>query len=982
MSDKHPESATTVAVDGLENLLKKALPRTSGHFDPVGEDRVWLLLSGMVDIFLVDRAAGGRRFHLLSRHAGQIIHGFRTPPLGYDLLAIPEAGSSLAEADWSSLRLALSDDPAGELDMLDLMDLRTTLWEGMESWILALGAVAAPSMPPAGGIRINPQSQLELPAGAIIASVAHGVAWLPATQVSWQDRSADSPEPCEHLPVFPHLWLQTETPFSGSPIPLQIWLREGSALDDLHSIQARVLSIAVSRLAERTRDDSALLQNAYQRREQTLDRTISDLTEALEGRDATTVTAESGTLIPAVQAVFRHMDVSPLFDAASQQRIAQADDPVDMLAHELGVPYRQVRLEKDWWRSFEEPLLIRHRADGSYVAVLPSQGARAAQLIEPGAGRARALTANDVERLEESAICFQVCFDTGPVLPFAAIRFLVQKARPDLLRFAFVIPALTILTVATTVLVAWLLSDVLPNRDTDNLYTVVAGLLLLSVAIAVVSMGLHGLLACVSDASSFRFATALWERVLRLPMSYFQQFTAADLSSRLMSPYEIAQRIERATDPAQVVRLTGLFGLPIILVLSPATGLALCGLTLLYVLLLLQSARQSMRAGEEAAELDGNASAQLYQLLTAVPKLRVTHTEAYAFARWAATFRNLMLWRRRQINADLQPQLIRTAYQYASYIAVVLVFVATETDGDASSLAAGAGTMGGVLFGLVLFNQALFAFADIVPQLVQATPLMMRLQPLLETPEEDSGGEELPGRLDGEVRLENVKFSYPSGREVLDGLSLTIAAGEFVALVGASGCGKSTLLRLLLGFERPDSGTIQFDGKDMTRLNKRLLRRQFGVVLQNSEEVVTGTIRQAVTAGERVTDDAVWSVLEQVGIDDMVKALPMGLDTTATSLSGGQKQRLAIARAMIVEPRFLIFDEATSALDNRSQAQVAAATERINVTRIVVAHRLSTIRNAHRICVIDDGRVVQQGRFDDLIEQDGPFRRLVEAQVT
>jgi ABC-type bacteriocin/lantibiotic exporter with double-glycine peptidase domain len=215
-------------------------------------------------------------------------------------------------------------------------------------------------------------------------------------------------------------------------------------------------------------------------------------------------------------------------------------------------------------------------------------------------------------------------------------------------------------------------------------------------------------------------------------------------------------------------------------------------------------------------------------------------------------------------------------------------------------------------------------------------------------------------------------------------VSLEANAGEFVAIVGPSGSGKSTLLRLLLGFETPESGTVYYDGQDLSGLDVNALRRQLGVVLQNSS-ILAGTIRDNIIAGGAATLDEAWAAARAAGLEDDLRSFPMGMFTMVseggTNLSGGQRQRLLIARALAGSPRVLFFDEATSALDNRTQAIVADSLDRLHITRLVIAHRLSTVQTADRICVIENGRVAQQGTFQQLSQQEGLFARMMARQM-
>jgi ABC-type bacteriocin/lantibiotic exporter with double-glycine peptidase domain len=214
-------------------------------------------------------------------------------------------------------------------------------------------------------------------------------------------------------------------------------------------------------------------------------------------------------------------------------------------------------------------------------------------------------------------------------------------------------------------------------------------------------------------------------------------------------------------------------------------------------------------------------------------------------------------------------------------------------------------------------------------------------------------------------------------------VSLTVIPGEHLAIVGPSGCGKSTLLRILLGLQDAESGSILVDGKDLNSLDRPAVRRQIGSVLQSSQ-LISGTIRANLDMGRGFTTEQLFDALTMASIADDVRDMPLGLDTPVSdgggTISGGQRQRLLIARALTGNPRMLVFDEATSALDNITQAAVVDALERLRLTRIVVAHRLSTIRRADRIIVMDAGRIVDSGTYDQLVDRPGPFRDLALRQ--
>ena len=269
-------------------------------------------------------------------------------------------------------------------------------------------------------------------------------------------------------------------------------------------------------------------------------------------------------------------------------------------------------------------------------------------------------------------------------------------------------------------------------------------------------------------------------------------------------------------------------------------------------------------------------------------------------------------------------------------------------------------------------------------RIVEVWPDWERARPILQAEMEAPVHAADPGRLEGRVELTNITFGYDDKAPVLEDVSLAVAPGEHVAIVGPSGSGKSTLVRVILGLEQPGRGTVLFDGQDLAGLDPTLVRRQIGVVTQTGR-LMAGSIMENVRGASDLSYEDCLAACIAAGLEDDLKAFPMGLHTPltegGTTLSGGQRQRLLIARALVNRPRILVFDEATSALDNRTQGIVTESLNRLDVTRIVVAHRLSTIRDADRIFVLEAGKVRERGTYDELMQADGLFRQLAERQL-
>lgn len=264
-------------------------------------------------------------------------------------------------------------------------------------------------------------------------------------------------------------------------------------------------------------------------------------------------------------------------------------------------------------------------------------------------------------------------------------------------------------------------------------------------------------------------------------------------------------------------------------------------------------------------------------------------------------------------------------------------------------------------------------------------PMFEQIKPVLDEKPEVREAATQPGELTGALEARGVSFRYTDdGPLVLDDVNVSIQPGEFVAVVGESGCGKSTLLRLLIGFDAPAYGSVLYDGQDLSALDQAAVRRQCGVVLQNAQPL-SGSILDCICGAESFTQEEAMAAAEMAGLAEDIKRMPMGLHTMISgggAVSGGQRQRLMIAQALIRRPRILFFDEATSALDNETQRIVIDSTKALRASRVVIAHRLSTVMDADRVIVMSAGRVVQQGSPEELLaDTGGRLHELVRRQM-
>ncbi len=686
------------------------------------------------------------------------------------------------------------------------------------------------------------------------------------------------------------------------------------------------------------------------------------LREALEERTAT----------PAWRGDALASALACLADATGLALEEPADRPEDDRARLEAVARRAglrlLPLEGDPAR-LEQPAL-GFRRDGAPLVILPASG-QCAVFAAPGHVARPPLAACP---MLTALYTFVAPFGAGPTRLPRVLAHAVKGASGGLA----LLGALSLAGALVGLLLPWaqqaVLDGAVPDGDRGLLLLIGGGLLLTTLCRAAVQWCMNLVLLRVQSRASLRTGLAVHDRVLRLPYTFFRRFSSGDLLQRIGAVEQARGLLEQSLAGALLGGAFALCSFALLLFLSAPLAAIAGLLVLLRGLSTVLVGWLRLRAQREAARLEGENFAWNVQLLEGLSKLRTASAERRAFATWGLRFAG-------QLRAGL------TAGRLSDNFAVLQGAL-----GQAGTLALflGAGLLaagGGLGLGVFVAFQATFAgflgttdsLAGSVLSLFRLRVLLERARPVLETPCEPTGGID-PGRLEGHVRLEGVSFSYDGAERVLDDVTVEARAGEMIALVGASGCGKSTVCRLLLGLEEPTAGRVLFDGRALGSLDRQALRRQLGVVLQNPS-CFGGSLFELIAAGRPVTEREVWEACRAAAIDEELRALPLGLKTRvgagARELSGGQLQRLLLARALVGSPAVLVLDEATSALDNARQEQVLAHLRGLGRTRVVVAHRVESVRDADRIYLFEKGRVVDSGSFRELVERRAELRRLL-----
>ena len=642
-----------------------------------------------------------------------------------------------------------------------------------------------------------------------------------------------------------------------------------------------------------------------------------------------------------------------------------------------GIMMRKIQLTGKWWRESVGPLL-GHSHDGHLLALLPTNW-NLGYTYTNLEGHVKKIRQRDMdETIAQDAIAF-----TQP-LPLRQLRI------RDLLRFCWsVVPRPNYVMVVLTALVVVLLGmftpmanklifdSVIPTGDAADLMPICGLLVGATLATMLLTLTRNVYIDRVQDVMELHVQNAVMARTFLLSPKFFAHHPSGELSDRLNNVTILCKLINENIVGAVLTAVLSIVYLIQLWIYGQSLlwpALFILGLQGV-VMLLLYRRKATIRTEytRKASELSGME----YNMLAGIQKLKLTGSERRAFTRWLDRYTDAS---RLIYNPGTRSHLYPALLQLLSIGGMALIYAFALNDEVATSdfiaFSSAFGMMGA----------AVAQLSDITDDMAMVHPLLESTRPILEAVPETEDRAAQVDDLFGSIEVSGLTFRYEKDAPpVIDDLSFTITPGEYVAIVGKSGCGKSTLLRLLLGFETPQQGSIYYDNHDLSLVDKASLRRHIGTCLQ-SGSLFTGSLMHNITVtAPWATEEQVWEALRLAAIDDDVRRMPMQLNTIVSEggggFSGGQKQRLLIARALIAQPSILLMDEATSALDNISQRQVTDSLAQLGCTRIVVAHRLSTIRHCDRIIVLDQGHIAEEGTYDELMEKQGLFYQMSLRQL-
>lgn len=718
-----------------------------------------------------------------------------------------------------------------------------------------------------------------------------------------------------------------------------------------------------SQIEARQRLDTELLGRSYAE----LAASVSD------GRDAPSfrpsdLEMEDGAIITCL----RHCGARP---GNAPDDLTDFEERLDWLCRPSGTMHRTVKLTGTWYHD-AFGAMIGWLDTGEPVALLPGM-AGGYYYHEPGNGRKVRINAKTAAHLQEKAVYFYRALPQGELDIRDLLLFIVRVFdRSDYL-FIF---AAALATTLVGLLPAWAnqlaFGTVVPSGQEDLIAPI--GALLVGVSISSLLFGIcrNIVMARVSTKLRISAEAATFSRVLLLPTSFFKQYESGSLASRISQVTALMQQLTSMVLGSGLTAFLSLAYVGQIAVFAPVLVVPAVVIAVIQAALTAIVTIVSSRHLRAAMEAQTGLSGLVTALLNGIQKIKLAGAENRAFAKWAHQYAG---YARPMYNRPVVERALPAIVALIGTIGTIAIYYLAGS----SKMSPADYIAFNVAYGQV--TGAIMGLASIATQVAQIGPILTMVKPILEASPEMADDKPSVERLTGGIEMSNVTFRYDNNSPyVLRNLSLKIEPGEYVALVGKSGCGKSTIMRLMLGFEKPLRGSIFYGQYDVSKVDLRSLRQSIGVVMQDGK-VFMGDIASNITiAAPNATLDDAWEAAEIAGIADDIRRMPMGMQTMLTEggsgISGGQRQRIMIARAVCGKRRILMLDEATSALDNMTQKHVADSLEQLKCTRVVVAHRLSTVRHCDRILVVDGGQIAEQGTYDELIAKNGLFADLVARQ--
>ncbi len=941
------------------------------------KESAWLIIKGKIDVFRVNKVnnkVNGARHHFVSFDENNLMLGFNSDSLGIGLsfLAVGAVNTEIIKISLDEIKnLSLCDEHKN--DFVNIID----------NWIDKLSeGVTRPAFPkPRADILISNSNSIFLPIPGKIKTHKE-IYWITESKLNGLFAGMEEIEFSSNsnpFPLSPQAWLETlneaDFQFKTTKVVLEenkIWQGLDSFYDVL--IYCEFLNGSMIKADELGRMN---LKAELQKRKEK--EALSELSKIIDNYEIRSdeLISESDPIYKTMCIIAEKMNV-PVINPDNETKRISKENPIKLIAEASGLRARNVNLDGDWWKH-DSGHLFAFKKDKSPIALI--RKGKKYLAVDVKNNSEFVIDEENNSTIETSAFMLYKGFDDKRKISLKDIfSFGIKDVNKDLVMIFLIASLASLLGLLVPIFTGIIYDKLIPGQEKLNLGFFVIILITTSFVIIVFKISQSIVNIRVQAKLDYQLEAAVWDRVLKLPVKFFSKFNSGDLAKRVKGIQQIRETVTSISLSSLFDITFSIFNFTLLFFYSSSLALWSIIPMVLSTVVIFSLGYNQLKLRRNIQVLEQYIQGFLLQIINGISKLRASATETSAFSEWAKKF---TLLRKYEFKSRLLTNYQEIFFSGFPIFTSILFFYVVIINIDSQNLSTGE---------FIAFNTAFSSFligiisvSQKVIQLINLEAIYVNAKPILEQLPEDTEGKPKAKELSGMIELKHISFKYGEDSPlVLKDLSLTINAGEFVAVVGASGSGKSTLLRLLMGFEKPEQGSIFYDSFDLSRIDVRSIRKQVGVVLQNGK-LLSGTILQNIIGSSNLTIENAWDAAKSAGMDQDISEMPMGMNTVVSengsTLSGGQRQRLMIARAIVRKPKIIMMDEATSALDNRTQEIVSQNMERLQATRIVIAHRLSTIINADRIIVLKNGEIEQIGTYNELLNKKGFFRNLAFRQI-
>jgi NHLM bacteriocin system ABC transporter ATP-binding protein len=970
----------------LPCLQAEALKRTLSVNTPFllnEADKFYILATGQIHIYTVrlqDSEPVGQRFYFASAEAGKLLLPIADENAQYGFWADALEESILYEFTQTQFEAWLQQS--------DLKDTLTQLFdEAIESITEAL---AENSNHPnqTAQVLVEGNEKLILRQGELL-SVQRGVAWAKVSasklnhlryNVYTNFPYIDEDEKGDTLiPLTRHTFLASERnvgiKFLRSAEAFQTTL----ALQGWKLLYAPIITLERNEIALKEILDQQRFEQKYTHQVAQVQAVLQEaqdiLTDSKSNKYAQWTEATDNRLFQACQIVASAQNISLTLPTDTNET-----DPLTSIMQASQARYREVLIQGAWYKKDTGALLGFEANTGEPIALMPA-GRQGYEAYKPKTKETWIVTPKNASRIDKLAYTLYASLPHRALTLWDLVDFGLLADQKAIFLLFVMAGGATFLGMLLPIITEVLFDFVIPNARYLDVLHVGLGLFMATLGYLLFKLTEGYALLRIETKWDSRLQAAVWDRLLNLPATFFKQFTTGDLADRTMGLNHIRQMLSESVIMGLLGSIFAVLNIGLLFYYSVPLALLVLGLVAVEVSIMFVLGRWQIAYEKVARGHEGKVQGIILQLLHGVGKFRVTGTEVRAYTHWLKHFTAMKQANFRTLQIQNQQMNLNAV---VPILGAMVLYFGMSYLGEARKMSTGVFLAFYAAYGA--FIGAVLNGSHALLTIYSILPIYERTKPILTALPETHQAKLNVGKLKGNIEVSQVNFRYQSDAPlVLQDLNLSLKAGEYVAFVGASGSGKSSLIRLLLGFEKAESGTIYFDNQDLSQLDIKAIRRQIGVVLQDGQLVPGDILSNIIGTSPHLTVDDAWEACRLAALEEDIKRMPMGMHTVinegATTLSGGQRQRLLIAQVLVHKPRILIFDEATSALDNRTQATVTQSLNKLQATRIVIAHRLSTIQDVDKIIVFDKGRIVQQGTFAELMAVEGVFKLLAMRQI-